>query len=334
MRAFFSISVLVLLTSTAYANDSMAELGVGGIQYVTSPDVSMAEERLYISAEKVAVDYVFINKSDKDVETLVAFPLPDIAPNPDGDIAIRDSESDNFLGFVASQDGKPIDVKLQQRARVLNIDVTDELVAAGVPLAVYREATAVALQNLNPAILQDWQSRGIVTTEEWDDGSGMKAHILPNWTLQSAYWWKTKYPANASVSVSHTYSTGTGGTVAVTFLGDDQDADDSQLSQYRKKYCVDDDFIRSVEKKIGDSNSDNGPNYTESWISYILSTGSNWSGPIGKFKLIVDKGSPDNFVSFCGDGVKKTGPTTFEMEKTDFWPEEDLHILIVNKVQN
>ena len=57
-----------------------------------------------------------------------------------------------------------------------------------------------------------------------------------------------------------------------------------------------------------------GPYYTENWMSYVLSTGANWSGPIGHFSLTVDKGVPENFVSFCGQGVKKVGPTTFRME--------------------
>ncbi|MBN9000477.1 MAG: DUF4424 family protein, partial [Rhizobiales bacterium] len=33
--------------------------------------------------------------------------------------------------------------------------------------------------------------------------------------------------------------------------------------------------------------------------------------------------------SFCGEGVKKTGPTTFELSADDFYPEDDLHLLIL-----
>ena len=76
-----------------------------------------------------------------------------------------------------------------------------------------------------------------------------------------------------------------------------------------------------------------GPHYTEQWISYILTTGANWSGPIGKFKLTVDKGREKDFVSFCGTGVKKVGPTTFEMSATDFYPQKDLHVLFLNAVE-
>ena len=50
---------------------------------------------------------------------------------------------------------------------------------------------------------------------------------------------------------------------------------------------------------------------------------------IGKFHVVIDKGSPKNLVSFCGEGVKKISPTAFEMTKTDFYPERDLAVLIL-----
>ena len=52
------------------------------------------------------------------------------------------------------------------------------------------------------------------------------------------------------------------------------------------------------------------------------------------FRLTVDKLNTETIVSFCGQEVKKTGPTTFEMRAKDYYPEQDLHILLVvsNKV--
>jgi hypothetical protein len=68
-------------------------------------------------------------------------------------------------------------------------------------------------------------------------------------------------------------------------------------------------------------------------VRYILKTGRNWKGPIGKFKLTVDKGSPANLVSFCADGVKKTSPTTFTVEKTNWEPDRDLSVLVLQSIQ-
>ena len=65
----------------------------------------------------------------------------------------------------------------------------------------------------------------------------------------------------------------------------------------------------------------------------MLKTGSNWESSIHRFHVVIDKGSPKNLVSFCGEDVKKTGPTTFEMTKTDFEPDQDLAILILTPMQ-
>ena len=75
-----------------------------------------------------------------------------------------------------------------------------------------------------------------------------------------------------------------------------------------------------------------GGGFTESRLSYVLVTANTWFGPIGEFNLTVDKGAVSNFVSFCGEGVTKTGPTTFELTYRDFYPERDLEILFVTPV--
>ncbi len=65
------------------------------------------------------------------------------------------------------------------------------------------------------------------------------------------------------------------------------------------------------------------PMLMEQRLDYVLTTGGNWAlGTIGDFKLTIDKGDPDNLVSFCGENVKKTGPTTFEMTAKDYYPEQ------------
>ena len=321
-----------LFASTALANDTMAELKTGGLQFVQSGEVTMAEEHLSISPETITVDYVFRNSAERDITTLIAFPLPGIEGSPDMNIAIPDWESDNFLDFKATQEGAPIDVNLEQRAFALSLDVTDELKAAGIPLTPFGDKSRAALDKLDPETTKDWVSRGIVLEEEWDDGSGMKKHFTPYWSLKSSYWWKTTFPAKADVKVSHIYKTGMGGTVGLSFLDDNSEPGGERWDEYKSKYCVDDDFKRAVQKAVDAAPEDQKyMALVENWISYVLTTGGNWAGSINKFKLTIDKGDPGNLVSFCGTNVKKTGPTTFEMEAEEFWPERDLDILLLKK---
>ncbi|GEL42146.1 hypothetical protein MEX01_27370 [Methylorubrum extorquens] len=54
------------------------------------------------------------------------------------------------------------------------------------------------------------------------------------------------------------------------------------------------------------------------------------AGRIGRFTLTVDKGRADALVSFCRQGVRKTGPTTFVWEARDDVPDSDLRVLLVS----
>ena len=64
--------------SLARANDSSAELAVGGLVFTKNADVSIESEDLTITPDTVTVRYVFLNQSASPVTLTVAFPLPDI----------------------------------------------------------------------------------------------------------------------------------------------------------------------------------------------------------------------------------------------------------------
>ncbi|MBC7281840.1 MAG: DUF4424 domain-containing protein [Hoeflea sp.] len=321
--------MLFSAAQAARANDTTAELKTGGLVFVQTDAISMVEEKLHISPTEVRVEYRFRNNTDTDVEALVAFPVPDVEGGYDQMIAFDPDAGDNFLGFEASQDGRPIRAELQQQALVHDVDLTAELAAETIPLMPGGEATGAALSRLGPEAIERFKGLGLIGVEQWDDGSGMKDHLLPLWTLKSVYWWKTVYPANSEVSVRHSYTTSVGGTVDVTYLDENGEPRGERFAEYKKRYCLDDAMVRIAQKSRKAAMETGKPLYVENWISYILMTGNNWAGPIGTFTLTVDKGDPRNVVSFCGEGVTKTGPTTFEMKKTDFYPDRDLDILLL-----
>lgn len=47
---------------------------------------------------------------------------------------------------------------------------------------------------------------------------------------------------------------------------------------------------------------------------------------------MVDKGHPANLVSFCAEGVRRIGPTQFEVRRTNWRPDRDLRILIARRI--
>ncbi|RUW20672.1 MULTISPECIES: DUF4424 domain-containing protein [unclassified Mesorhizobium] len=325
-------AALALSVAPALANDSIAELGTGGLILSRSDAVAMESEDLFISQEKVTVDYVFRNNTDKDVSAIVAFPMPDIEGDPNEMPAIPEAQSDNFLGFEVTIDGVDAKLQLEQKAFALGIDISADLKAQNVPLYPFGDAAKAALAKLPKEVAEDWENRGIIIEDTADDGSGMKTVYAPFWQLRSTYWWRSTFPANKAVHVSHRYKPSVGRTSSVSFFYDGQFQ--GQYATYKTRYCMDDGFENAVRKAAKD-NPDGYPQFFESRIAYILTTGGNWaSGNIGDFKLTIDKGSPKNLVSFCGDNVRKVGPTTFEMTAKDFYPEHDIDILLLEQADD
>ena len=312
----------------AEANDSMAELDNSGLVLITSDDVEMRSEDLYISMDEVRVRYVFYNRSDEDITTLVAFPMPDIAGEPYGvGPALPSDNPVNLMNFTVSADGRSVAPQVEQRVRAAGIDRTAFLDQHGIPLAPHLLSTKDRLTALSPEVQADLVRYGMVHKNEFDEGQGRVVQLTPVWTLSTTFYWEQTFPAGQEVVVEHRYQPSVGATAGVVFL-DYQTAEPDPVlfPEYVQKYCIEPSFTRAVQTH---HQAGGGFPFTESYVAYVLRTGANWAGAIGQFRLVVDKGSTDNLVSFCGEGVTKIAPTQFEMVKEDFWPERDLNVLFV-----
>jgi hypothetical protein len=293
--------------------------------------VSMLSENLFVSLDRVTVDYVFRNRTEKDVEALVAFPMPEIEGSIYDRPAMPDGESDNFLGFEVTIDGKPVKPELEQKAFAVGVDVTELLKASKVPVNPVAQPVFKALEGLSEGTTQEWIDRGLIFIDEYDDGAGWKRVRTPLWSLKSTYWWRSVFPAGKEVKVSHRYKPSVGATAGLNFFYDNKFG--GSYEDYKRTYCIDSDFEKAVLKAAKES-PDGYPHLMEQRLDYVLTTGGNWAlGTIGKFKLTIDKGNPKNLVSFCGENVRKTGPTTFEMTAKDYYPERDLKVLILSPLE-
>jgi hypothetical protein len=163
---------------------------------------------------------------------------------------------------------------------------------------------------------------GVAKIVEYSYEGQPTKHLKPLWSLKTTYYWKQTFPAKKEIIIEHRYRPIVGGSAIATKWSDMRPGNDS-FSYYQKEYCIDGDFVRSAERR------ERAHHWGEKWISYILTTGGNWAGPIGEFRLIVDKGDPSNLVSFCADGVKKISATEFEVRKKNFVPSKDLNVLIL-----
>lgn len=331
MRSKLVVAVLLLGAVPVLANDTTAVVTTGGLEFVTNPDIVMESEELFISAEEIRVVYQFRNTGDVDQNILVAFPMPEIVPNFYSDVSYPMGLEGDGFGFETTFNGEPVAVELHEYAYAFGVDRTKMLKQLGLPLLPINQAASEATDALDAETRAELLHLGMLTPDEYDAGEGWEKHYYPAWTYRATYTWEGSFPAGEVVTVEHKYAPSVGGTVGVSFLGEAYE-DYDPGKEYAEKYCTDASFVAAVEKTLTNKDEPWSAPFTESWISYILTTGGNWGGgSIGRFRLVVDKGSPDNLVSFCGDGVKKIGPTTFEMVAEDFWPDRELDVLILNR---
>jgi uncharacterized protein DUF4424 len=327
-KGFLAVSAALagfIFTPAAFANDSTAELTTGGLVLAKSADIEMRSEDLAISENQISVRYRFFNHAASDQTVTVAFPMPDVTlDGPDSNIAFPAPDSTNFLEFHTTADGREVQAQYEQKAVLGGVDISAKLKAYGIPLAPQSEATNKALDALPRATQDELVKLGYGTPYDDDVGKGWVHHVIPAWTFESTFYWSQTFPAGREIVVEHRYTPSLGETVG-TIL-DSPDIDPAQLRQYETRYCIDKDFMAGVRAALAKPGA---AVFYEKRIAYVLKTAANWDGPIGDFRLTVDKGAPDSLVSFCADGVKKIGPTLFEVRHANFTPTQDLHILIL-----
>ncbi len=323
LLAFGSMGVAAL------ANDSTAELSVGGLVFTRSAEISVESEELTITPEQVSVRYVFLNQTQNPATVTVAFPLPDIDLSEADNYAIPTDDPVNFVAFQTKVDGKAVPFTVNQRAFLGDKDISPSIKRAGLPLL------PIGSQGNRIAELPK-ESRDRLINEgllipAGTDAKGQQLHA-GSWTVKTSVVRQQTFPAGKPVVVEHRYRTSMGvsfDTILRKGLRDNA-AMEQEVKRYRTGYCVPDDLLRGIDRIAGDAEG-NTAQLRERRISYVLKTGANWLGPIKDFKVVIDKGKPDRLVSFCLDNVKKISPTSFEIRMKDFTPDRDLKILLIGK---
>ena len=324
---------LALAAMPARANDSSAELATGGLVLEKSANIEMRAEELFVSVKEIRVAAHFYNTSAKDVTTIVAFPMPDIAiEHPDEVISVPTEDPHNLLGFSTEVDGKPVDMSVEQKVYSRGNERTAVLRRLEVPLAPHLPATNAALDRLAPAARAELIKLGLAEIEEYDVGKGMEKHLSARWTLKTTYFWEQTFPTKEEIVIEHRYAPSVGVSVQ-TSLGSKEAMQEDWFAAYRAKYCIDASFLDAVEQARRTQKSEYGAPFSEQRISYILTTGGNWAGPIGTLRLIVDKGDASSLVSFCGEDVQKVSTTQFEVMQSNFMPKSNLHVLILKRLE-
>lgn len=331
MKRLICLTALLATAAPALANDTQAALTIGGLLFEQNDNVSMESEELYLSADEVRVKYQYRNTGSKPVTLLIAFPLPDMPIDAAADADWPDSqpeESWTDLGMRTLVDGKPTELIRIDIPKVRDTDISFRLKRLGWPVRFWESSSLRnELRSLSADEKTELVSEGILTTDGMADGE-----VRPAWIVSTSFVRTQTFPVGVPVSVEHRYYPHTGGTVSSMLDPVTRTESPEALDGYVGKYCVDDAFLKAYEAKryLPDGKERPGQVVAERWLSYALSPGANWKGPIKRFHLIVDKGLAGSLVSLCMDGLKKTGPTRFEVVKADYEPDRDLEVMFVN----
>ena len=346
MRPLPALAALALSLSTlpAAANDGFGGLSATGLTFGQTDAVAMVSEDLRISPDRIEVDYVFRNTTAADVTGEVIFPLPPVGVWSSWETMMNlpeDLSTEDLVNFTATVDGQPVALTIDRIAvieppweegRPLSEqydtpgqDVTADLARLGIPLTLDVEAVRAILLALPPEQQAEAAELGLAEYIPEDKANNFPGDVWGAWSIVTRYHWTQTFPAGAEVKISHTYDNRPpGGLFYWSHPPEDYQAD------FADQYCIDEATSKGIAKALKNPDGDEYGNFGTSLnISYVLRTANSWAGPIGSFRLTLDKGAPGNILSLCTDGVKKTGPTTFVVEKTDYTPDRDLEILIV-----
>lgn len=331
-----------LLPLPALANDGFGGLSATGLTFSQTEAVALETEDLLISPDRIAVSYRFRNLTDADVTGEVIFPLPPVPLSAlmysDYNLP-EDRNQADLVSFTAEVAGQPVKTLIDRIAVIEpreedarppallydspGRDVTADLVAWDIPLTLDVDRVAAHLLALSPAEREAVSAAGLAEFYPAEPGTGAD-EVVPLWSLVTRYHWTQTFPAGQTLAIDHSYVNRAPGGL---FVWQHPPADD-WAKDLADQFCIDEGTSKGIAKRLRQPDMAD-PVGMALFIDYVLRTANSWAGPIGTFRLTLDKGSERNLVSLCADGIKKTGPTTFVWEKRNFTPKRDLSILLV-----
>jgi hypothetical protein len=314
----------------AFANDSAASVGAGGLQLNKEARISMLKERLTITPEELTVEYEFLNDTDKDITIEVAFPVPPY--NGYYLDASFPKELDDFRVWV---EGRETKYQTEAKAMLNGVDYGGLLRKMGVDVASLGHFTdsdpkrsgpySPDIEKLPRSQREELKRLGLIRSD--NDFMG--------WTVAKTYHWTQTFPAHKILHVRHVYAP----VLGFEFLEPEvtqpvpRREKTQQYSAAIRDACIDtglqNALITAARKEEG---------YLSTfWVDYILTTANTWRKPIKNFELIVERpvskvraafAAKRWLVSFCWDGpVREVDANHFSAQLTNFVPKRELHIV-------
>mgnify|MGYP003626937344 CR=1 FL=1 len=312
------LGLCVCLAAGASANDSVINISTGGIVLEKTPHVRILEEDLRVSPDRIEVRYVFENTSNRDQALTMGFPFPDVFVD---DVDHRWADRPplrRFAVFETTVDGRPVDA--EEIVEVIGLDgrnLTGLFRKEGLPLVPYA-----------PAYVDTWtdpEDGDAMALKEKLRGLGLLGNFESRkWKFRVNYVWRHVFKAGGRTAVRHVYRPIAGAFVFTPQVAS-PGADKSFAQWFRDAFCPSDATWAEMLKLTEHQGAP-----TVRQVGYVLRTATSWAGPIGDFRLTVDKGRAGNALATCWRGpLTPSGPTAFTFSARDFAPDQDLSIAIL-----
>jgi len=332
MRKFACFALVTLFANGALlvrGDDSSASMAAGGIQLRREARISMEKERLEIGLDKVAVEFEFLNESDSDITTEVAFQFPSY-----GHGANEESITD-VRKFHVWVEGKELQYETQIRAMANGKDQTKALRKFGID---------VVSLDADPSYDGIEEALSLSQQKEMFALGLIDKNQLPQWTVEKLSYWRQTFPAHKILHVRHEYTPATGffpleaGDLDLkrTHRPEQELERVPDLYKQIEKACVD----PGLRKSLGALDKPSNP-VEMVWVDYVLTTANSWKTPIKDFTLVLDRppvlesGKSRTFVSLCWDGpIVRLDADHFQARQTNFVPRKELHVAFLSSSVN
>jgi hypothetical protein len=299
----------------ALAADEGRGIGYAATGPVFNLPADMSVERLevHVSLYSVRLAYVFKSRGHQTVH--FSFALPDMPVDASEDIAALDRNSEaaglvadtqpaNYMDLSVRVNGKRLVLGGHGRALLDGKDVTRQLLDAGVPLLSGPDGST--WQHLAPEVRTKLEASGLINLD------------AAAWTYQADFEWDQPFePGETRVEVSYATLADYWSDITV-----DHFPEIAPGGPASRAYCIDDALRRAFFRKPF--------SYDIYTVTHLTASADGWRGPVGHYRLVVDKGAAANLVAFCPLAARKISPTTFEWTATNYTQGSEIGVLFFN----
>ncbi|WP_449255725.1 DUF4424 family protein [Bosea sp. (in: a-proteobacteria)] len=289
-----------------------------GIGYAATGPVfdlpaGMSIERLEVRISFYSVRLAYVFKSPERQTVHFRFVMPDMSVDASPDIPVLDKKSEaaglvadtqpaNYMDLSVRVDGKVLMLGGHGRALLEGKDVTRQLLDAGVPLLTGPDGDPV-WRRLPPEKQAELQASGLMS-----DDTAL-------WTYQAEFEWDQSFePGETRIEVRYAPLANYWSDITV-----DRFPEIAPGGPATRAYCIDDAVRRAFFRKPF--------SYDIHTVTHLAAPAGARRGPVGRYRLVVDKKRSTDLVAFCPLEAKKISPTTFEWTATDFSPDGQAGVL-------